>query len=230
MQADTAINAFARRAMKNRPGIRWIRIVFLVAAVIALFGLGRMIADMLVGELRIDLAAGNEVMLHRAIMTAMSAYIVTMAMPFMPGAEIGVSMLMLFGGRISFLVWVSTVASLLVAYLIGRLLPVGLAAAAFDQLGLRRARDFVHRLAPMSPRERIELLARKAPGRWGDFLVRHRYVLLAIVLNVPGNIVIGGGGGIAIVAGMTRLFSFPLYLLTILLATAPVPLMVFLAG
>lgn len=37
-----------------------------------------------------------------------------------------------------------------------------------------------------------------------------RYVALAVLLNIPGNVVIGGGGGIAFAAGMTRLFSFPL--------------------
>jgi hypothetical protein len=43
-------------------------------------------------------------------------------------------------------------------------------------------------------------------------------------LNIPGNIVIGGGGGIAMIAGLTGLYSFPRYLLTIAIAVAPIPL------
>jgi len=218
-----------------RPGtrasnVRWARIAFLLVCLVALFVVGRTIADMLVGEFRMDLSAGREPILHRAIMTATSVYIVTMATPFMPGVEIGLGMLMMFGGRISFLVYVSTVAALVIAYAIGRFLSVALAARLFDLLGFQRARDFVARLAPLSGGERMNLLAQEAPGRWGPFLLRHRYLLLAIVLNVPGNIVIGGGGGIALVAGMTRLFSFPLYLLTVALATLPVPLIVALTG
>jgi hypothetical protein len=40
--------------------------------------------------------------------------------------------------------------------------------------------------------------------------------------------VIGGGGGIALVAGLTRLFSLPAYVAAVAFAVAPVPLLVFL--
>lgn len=43
-------------------------------------------------------------------------------------------------------------------------------------------------------------------------------------LNLPGNALIGGGGGIALMAGMSRLFSFPLFLLSLTVAVSPVPL------
>jgi hypothetical protein len=49
---------------------------------------------------------------------------------------------------------------------------------------------------------------------------------LAVLLNLPGNIIIGGGGGIALIAGMTRLYSPPTYLTTIAIAVAPVPVIV----
>lgn len=230
MNTNSNRDATRRRTVTQPTNMRWVRIAFLLICVIALFVLGRAIAETLVGAFRMDLSAGREVMLHRAIMTATSTYIVTMATPFMPGAEIGLGMLMIFGGKISLLVYVSTVAALLIAYAIGRLLPVEFATKGFGLLGLHRARDFVARLAPLSASERMDVLVREAPGRWGPFLLRHRYLLLAIVLNAPGNIVIGGGGGIALAAGMTRLFSFPLYLLTVALATVPVPLIVALTG
>jgi hypothetical protein len=53
---------------------------------------------------------------------------------------------------------------------------------------------------------------------------------LAIVLNLPGNIVIGGGGGIALMAGASRLYSVPGFLVTIVLAVAPVPLAILVFG
>lgn len=43
------------------------------------------------------------------------------------------------------------------------------------------------------------------------------------------NILIGGGGGIALMAGMSRLFPLPVYLLTVICAVAPVPLFMVLA-
>jgi len=51
-----------------------------------------------------------------------------------------------------------------------------------------------------------------------------------VALNIPGNYVIGGGGGIALIAGVSRVYSIPGFLLTILLAVAPVPLAVVVFG
>src|SRR5512143_321222 len=48
---------------------------------------------------------------------------------------------------------------------------------------------------------------------------------LAVLFNLPGNVVIGDGGGIALIAGMSRLFPFPKYVLLVCLAITPVPLL-----
>jgi hypothetical protein len=47
-------------------------------------------------------------------------------------------------------------------------------------------------------------------------------------LNVPGNGLVGGGGGIAFMVGMSGLFSLNGYILTLLIAVAPVPLLFYL--
>jgi hypothetical protein len=47
---------------------------------------------------------------------------------------------------------------------------------------------------------------------------------------VPGNAVIGGGGGIALLAGISGLFTFPRYLAIVSLAVLPVPLTIMLIG
>ena len=60
--------------------------------------------------------------------------------------------------------------------------------------------------------------------------MRFRYVTVALAINTPGNIAVGGGGGIMLVAGLSRLFSIPAMLLVIALATAPVPLAVWVWG
>lgn len=57
-------------------------------------------------------------------------------------------------------------------------------------------------------------------------LLRHRYLALAVALNLPGNTLLGGGGGIALMAGLSGLYPMPAYLTTVAIAVAPVPLLV----
>ncbi|MGA1369426.1 MAG: hypothetical protein ACO394_13000, partial [Blastocatellia bacterium] len=43
-------------------------------------------------------------------------------------------------------------------------------------------------------------------------------VVLAVALNMPGNAMIGGGGGIAMLAGMSGLFALPVFVMVIAIA------------
>jgi hypothetical protein len=61
-------------------------------------------------------------------------------------------------------------------------------------------------------------------------LLRFRYLALAVAFNIPGNYLVGGGGGIALMAGVSRLYSVPGFLFTIALSVAPVPLAVLFFG
>ena len=56
-------------------------------------------------------------------------------------------------------------------------------------------------------------------------LLRHRYIVIAALFNLPGNALIGGGGGIGLISGMRRLFSYPEYLFAVCLAISPVPIL-----
>jgi hypothetical protein len=60
-------------------------------------------------------------------------------------------------------------------------------------------------------------------------LLKRRYLVLAALLNLPGNVVIGGAGGIAMLAGMSRLYSFPKYLLLVSVAVLPGPILITLS-
>ncbi len=51
-----------------------------------------------------------------------------------------------------------------------------------------------------------------------------------MALNIPGNTLIGGGGGISLAAGMSRLFRVWRFLLVLAIAVAPVPLIIVLTG
>lgn len=212
--------------MTKLAGVRWGRITLLIAGVVALYVLGQYLTGMVTDQFDLHVRARNESFLHKTIMTTMVIYIVLMTIPFMPAAEIGLSLLLIFGAKIAFLVYVSTVIALTLAYFIGRLASAELVARTFAVFGLKRAQEFINRLAPLSAQERIAVITHESPTRLTPFLVRHRFLALALLLNLPGNAVIGGGGGIVMLAGMTRMFSFPAYLLTVAVAVAPVPLIV----
>lgn len=199
-----------------------------VCGAVALYLLGRHLADSYAEQFHLHVNAVAEPTLNRMILAATAFYIILISIPFMPGIEVGLTMLMVFGAKVALLVYISTVTALVMAYLAGRLLPATVAARACGAVGLAKARRFIERLAPLSGEERMQWLIRESPVRLMPGIVRYRYLVLAVLFNVPGNMVIGGGGGIALLAGMTRLFPLPAYLLTVALAVAPVPLIVHL--
>lgn len=205
---------------------RWGRMLLICAAFLGVYLVGQYIAEMVVERFDVVMHVRSEPMFHRLIMTASAIYIALLAIPFMPGAEIGITMILLLGTKISFLVYVCTVTALIPPYLVGRLIPAKYCAYLLGFIGLSKAQCLVERIAPLSAQKRLDYLVDNAPTRMGPFLVRHRFIALAIVLNIPGNIIIGGGGGIAMIAGMSGLYSLPRYLLTIAVAVAPIPFVV----
>jgi len=210
--------------MKRR---RWLLLGLIYVAL--LVG-GWLAGNWLDGLVAIDIRPQTEARLHRAVMTATALFVVTSALPFVPGAEIGFALLMMFGARIAFLVYLSMVGALTLGFLAGRLLPEGGIARVFDFLGLTKARDLMRQMDGRGPEERLELLLAKAPTRIAPTLLRHRYLALLVLFNLPGNSAIGGGGGIAFIAGMSGLFTLPRYLASVAVAVAPFPLYVTLAG
>lgn len=216
------------RGRKAAPGAPWLRIVGALLGAVILYLTGRWVSHDLVKHLGTLMLPHNEPMLHHMIMTTAVVYIILMMVPFMPAAEIGFSMLVIFGGKIAFLVYISTVAALTLAYGVGRLFPVTVTAKILGGIGLTRAQEQLNRFAPLSQRERLASFERATTSGLMARIVRHRIVALAVLLNIPGNVLFGGGGGIALVAGMTRMFGAAVYLLTVVIAVAPIPLVVYL--
>ena len=120
-------------------------------------------------------------------------------------------------------VYGATVAGLLLAYLIGRLVPRAALEHALARLSLNGFPGVADQMAapdhPLPPRAPI--IAR---------LLRWRCCVLIVPINTPGNTVLGGGGGIAMAAGMSGLFGLPRFLASVAVAVAPVPAFVFLTG
>ena len=202
---------------------RW-RWLLLLTVYLALLAGGWLVGQQLMEFAEIDVRPSNEPMVHTLIMTAMLVFVLASATPFVPGAEIGFALLLVLGARVALLVYAGMVAALLLAYVVGRLVPTAVIGAALAACGLRRAQLLVLKLAPLDANARLALLLERAPRRIVPFLLRHRYTGLVVLLNLPGNSVGGGGGGIALCAGMSGLFSLPGFLAAILLAAAPVPM------
>lgn len=209
------------------PGKGFLQLVLKVAIILA-----AVYATHLVLEWATEKAmeTGNEHLMIGVFATLLLAYALLIAVPFMPGIEIGISLLMLQGATIAPLVYLATVLGLALAYFVGRYLPVRWVRGLLADLRLKRACAMVDRLAPMSRADRLAHLTERAPNWMRPLFGRGRYVLLGALINLPGNAVIGGGGGIAFIAGFSRLFR-PVYTIAVFVAAVlPVPFMVWAFG
>lgn len=169
---------------------------------------------------------GGETPLRLLLVVALTAYVLMMALPFVPAAEIGMGLMLMFGPQVAILVYASTVFALLLAYLAGRSIQPDICAAAFAALGFRGAHRLVLDLAELDPDARLAFLLSRAPGRIAPLLLRRRHVALGLAFNCPGNTLLGGGGGIALAAGMSALYSLPAYLTTVAVSVAPIPVFI----
>jgi hypothetical protein len=161
-----------------------------------------------------------------ALYAVIAVYVMALALPYVPGIEISLALLMMFGAEGVAVVYGSTLLALCLSYGLGRLVPPRLIVRGFGWLHAQRAQALVERMAPLGPEARLRMLTEAAPARIIPFLLRHRYVAVAIAFNLPGNALVGGGGGIGMVAGMSGLFRFPRYALMVCVAISPIPLVI----
>lgn len=203
-----------------------LRVVALLVLVIAAIWASHMLREALDLQIRPE----NEQQVHRAIMLGAVAYVGLLAVPFVPGAEIGIAMLTAFGAAIAPLIYSATVLAMLLAYALGRMVPVTVLARLLSFLRMRRAADLISRSSSLTQEERVAFLLEGAPPGMIALALRHRYVALALSVNVPGNAVIGGGGGIMMLAGMSGIFAPIPTALSVMIAVSPVPVAVMLAG
>ncbi|MCC4118143.1 hypothetical protein LLG90_22575 [Aromatoleum toluclasticum] len=180
------------------------------------------------GVLDALLATLREAMGPIGVVLAMLAYILALALPFVPGVEIGLMIIMLFGAAGAVAAWAATIAGLGLAFWAGRLIPPGSVVRLLDRLGVAIPD------VPLDAAMR-RVVAGETSGRprWVRVLARllaHRYLTLGFALNLPGNSVLGGGGGIALLCGASRQFEWHWFVLTVAVATAPVPLLVLFGG
>ena len=149
-------------------------------------------------------------------------YILLLSLPFVPGVELGILLMCAFGKEGIVFVYFATVVGLSIAFLIGRLIPKKwieslLTKIGFSQTSNNQSDEIVSMLD--------NFLRNK---KWlRTLLLNYRYLVIGVLFNMPGIYLIGGGGGISLVCGISRNISFIWFLLTVVLAVSPVPLLAF---
>jgi hypothetical protein len=201
-----------------------------IAIVLAIIILLNFAGTWLGQQINFQLFPRHESMLQGALLIALLLYILLMATPFMPGLEVGMAVMFLFGSKSALLVYLCTIGALSISYTTGRFFPLRIVHRLLNWLCLETASELVIELEPLAQQERLEYLSGKAPSRIAPFLLKHRFVTIALLLNLPGNALIGGGGGIGLVVGMSRLVPFHTYVLVMAIAVSPVPLCIYLQG
>ncbi len=137
-------------------------------------------------------------------------YALVLALPFVPAIELGLLAMVLFGKPGAIVAWIATVVGLNIAYGVGRCIGSNLGEPGRKRL----------------PAVVVRCLDRLTNSRF------HRLVpllTLALLLNLPGNTAVGGGGGISMAYGATGALAWPMFAVVVTVATSFVPLL-FLLG
>ena len=206
------------------------RLILRLAAVALLVWAGLALYDWLQGHIADLEDAARARMVTTLVILAVVAYAAIIAIPFVPAIEIAIALMVMEGPIIAPFVWIATVLGLLVAYVVGRWVSLDWLHGLFRDLHMVRACAMVDRIRTEPPENRLANLSDRLPRWIAPLATRYRYGLLAALLNLPGNVALGGGGGILMAAGISRLFSPGWTALTVAAATAPVPLAVWIMG
>lgn len=199
--------------------------ILLIIGVVFLLNYGSI---WLFNKINFQLWPHNEPLTTYVLLASFGTYVLWMALPFMPGIEVGLALMIMLGPKGIVLVYIGTILSLSLSFMIGRLIPHSSIVKLLGWLHLHKAKNLVVQLHPLPPEQKLNFLLTAAPLKIIPLVLKNRYLAIAIVFNIPGNTLIGGGGGIGLIAGMSRLYSFPKYILSVSIAIMPLPL-IFLA-
>lgn len=207
---------------------RWLHFAAIIILVATLAFAANRLGTWLISTVQLEITDLNKNYMYSAIVLSMVFYALLLAIPFVPGVEIGFGLIIMFGPQLVIPVYISTVIGINLGFVLGRVIPVKRLQSLLRFLYLDRAAELIERIAPLPHREKMQALAAAAPKRFVPFLLRHRYLAVAAAINIPGNAVIGGGGGIGMLAGLSRIFPWPFFLLAVALAVAPMPILILL--
>ncbi len=137
-------------------------------------------------------------------------YVVLLAVPFVPSAEIGLAVMLALGSSMAVPVYAATVLGLTIAFIAGRHAHL-----------YRRGNGTGDALRTPDGIALLQERFRNRPTL--QHLLRFRGLAFIVMINMPGNTVVGGGGGIAMAVGYSRSLTFRQFLVCVTVAVAPVP-------
>lgn len=206
------------------PGLRTLGMVLLWAALLVA---GHSLSHMGFHGAQAMLSTMREALGPLSLVLLALAYAVALAMPFVPGVELGLLIMAVFGPLGALVAYAATIGGLSFAHALGTMLPERVIVGLLARIGIAVPPDgAATAMRDMLAKSRP---GRTAPGRLAALLLNHKHVTLAACLNFPGNSIVGGGGGLALLCGLSRQFTWYGFLLTVAIATSPIPVLV-LAG
>ena len=203
------------------PRVRGLSILVLWAFLLVL---GHQLSHQGFHELQAVLTSSGYEIGFFALAVSGAAYLLLLALPFVPGIELGLLIMIIFGRDGVIAAYLATIGGLCLAYAAAWSLPNRVTSRWVSRLGLSDAAEDPG--AAINGMVANAKVAGGLAGKFASFLLDHRYLTLAACLNLPGNSALGGGGGIAFLCGLSGRFHLRRFILTIVLATAPIPLFV----
>ena len=201
-----------------------------IAFYAVLLAVGWAIGDFVQSETIADDGSHTSALMGGMILGALSLYVIAAAIPFVPAAEIGFALLFVFGGAAVPLVYLGMVGALILSYAVARLVPTPAISGWLAWLGFPRQAALIRRIHETPREERISLLLDRVPPGLARTICANRYVALGLLINLPGNMLLGGGGGLAFAAGASGVYAAPAFVLTVMIAVSPVPAIFWLVG
>ena len=224
MVTDSCTHEFESGKKVSR-SIRYLRISFLVAFVIILaFWMDYWLRGEMGIAKKFAEYAGDQ-WSTRILIGGGICYILLLSIPFVPGVELGVLLMCVFGKEGIVFVYIATVVGLNLAFLVGRGLPLKWVEARMEKIGFAQAVK-CHFEDIDGMMKKTALNQRFGRNRFLAILAKYRYPAIGILFNMPGNYLIGGGGGISLACGINRNISWKWFALTVAVAVSPVPLLV----
>lgn len=152
------------------------------------------------------------------------AYILAIGLPFFPSFQIAVAFMLLFGVGHIHVTYTCCVLGFMWPFLIGRTVPVRIVTRVLTALNQPKLVAILTGTEATSDKM-LTHLTRFLPDRFRDFAQTRKYLSLAILLNVPGNVFFGGSAGLLLMSGALRIFSTGGVVLLVLVCLCPIPVL-----
>jgi uncharacterized membrane protein YdjX (TVP38/TMEM64 family) len=160
----------ARQTPAATPKVRrFFKISLMVGFLVLLNYGGRIVVE----QINFQLWPEHENLMITVFWFSVVVYILWMAIPFVPGIELGLALMVMLGAKGVVLVYLCTLLSLSLSFAVGRLIPMKAFSRFLGWLHLQKAQNLMLQLEPLSSEEKLDFLLRTAPSKIIPYLLKH---------------------------------------------------------